>query len=160
MHGVRTRLAQIDVELHNDDDSFFNELKIQYEILRGSLRRNLSIWTFMIYEFVKVCVRIAIFSAILRRNTRELKSTYFSSVKKIQEKSLLGQMGCHPLMTENIDMSLIKILPSYLRFSISISRAVEKGIFDRNWISFAYIMNVKDTTTTADSKVLIGSPSY
>jgi len=47
-------------------------------------------------------------------------------------------------------MSLIKILSSYLRFLISISRAVEKDIFDRNWISFAYIMNVKDITTTVD----------
>jgi len=62
----------------------------------------------------------------------------------------LGQVRYHPLMTENIDMSLIKILSSYLRFLISISRAVEKDIFDRNWISFAYIMNVKDITTTVD----------
>ena len=55
LQDVRTRLAQIDVELHRDDDSFFNEMKVQYQILRGSLRRVFSIWTFMTCEFVEVC---------------------------------------------------------------------------------------------------------
>lgn len=66
LQDVRTRLAQIDVELHNDDDSFFKEMKIQYQTLRGSLRRLFSVWTFMTCEFVEVCVRVAIVPAILR----------------------------------------------------------------------------------------------
>ena len=57
LHSTRTRLAQIDVEIHKDDDSFFDELRIQYDKLRGLLRRIFSIWTFMTCEFVEVCGR-------------------------------------------------------------------------------------------------------
>ncbi len=59
LQTTRTRLAQIDIGLHHDDDNFFNGMKVQYQILRGSLRRVLSIWTFMTCEFVEVCIEIA-----------------------------------------------------------------------------------------------------
>ncbi len=75
LQDVRTRLAQIDVELHNDDDSFFNEMKTQYQILRGPFRRVLSIWTFMTCEFVEVRIRTThfstIFSAVLKWNPED-----------------------------------------------------------------------------------------
>ncbi|CAD6590990.1 MAG: hypothetical protein ASARMPREDX12_004879 [Alectoria sarmentosa] len=40
------RIAQIDVSVYKDDDSFFNEMTVQYKKLRGFLRLVFSIWVF------------------------------------------------------------------------------------------------------------------
>ena len=50
----KTRMAQIDVETHTDDDSFFDELVVQYKALRGYMRWIFSIWCFRTCEFVMV----------------------------------------------------------------------------------------------------------
>lgn len=46
------RLAQIDVAIYKDDDSFFDEMSVQYMKLRGFLRRFLSIWVFYTCDFI------------------------------------------------------------------------------------------------------------
>jgi hypothetical protein len=69
LQTTRTRLAQIDIGLHHDDDNFFNGMKVQYQILRGSLRRVLSIWTFMTCEFVEVCIEIAFHRLFLKQKS-------------------------------------------------------------------------------------------
>ena len=48
------RLAQIDVAVYKDDDSFFDEMTVQYRKLRGFLRRVFSIWVFQTCEFIMV----------------------------------------------------------------------------------------------------------
>ncbi len=48
------RLAQIDVVVYNDDDSFFDEMALQYKKLRGFLRRVFSVWVFHTCEFMMV----------------------------------------------------------------------------------------------------------
>ena len=48
------RLAQIDVAVYKDDDSFFDEMSVQYRKLRGFLRRVFSIWVFQTCEFIMV----------------------------------------------------------------------------------------------------------
>ena len=48
------RLAQIDVAVYNNDDSFFDEMTVQYGKLRGFLRRVFSIWIFETCEFIMV----------------------------------------------------------------------------------------------------------
>lgn len=48
------RLAQIDIAVHKDDDSFFDEMTVQYRKLRGFLRRIFSIWVFQTCEFIMV----------------------------------------------------------------------------------------------------------
>ena len=54
LHSARTRLAQIDVAEHKHDDSFFDELRLQYRKLRGECRWIFSIWGFGSCEFTKV----------------------------------------------------------------------------------------------------------
>ena len=60
VHGSRRlqsaylRLAQIDVTVFKDDDSFFDEMIVQYNKLRGFLRRTFSFWVFHTCEFVMV----------------------------------------------------------------------------------------------------------
>lgn len=54
LQSARLRLAQIDIEVHKDDDSFFDEMTIQYRKLRGFLRRVFSIWVFHTCDFVMV----------------------------------------------------------------------------------------------------------
>ena len=48
------RLAQIDIEVHKDDDSFFDEMIVQYKRLRGYLRWIFSIWVFHTCDFIMV----------------------------------------------------------------------------------------------------------
>ena len=48
------RLAQINIEVHKDDDSFFDEMIVQYKRLRGHLRWMFSIWVFHTCDFVMV----------------------------------------------------------------------------------------------------------
>ena len=48
------RIAQIDVSVYKDDDSFFNEMTVQYKKLRGFLRLVFSIWVFHTCEFIMV----------------------------------------------------------------------------------------------------------
>ena len=48
------RLAQIDVAVYKDDDSFFDEMTVQYKRLRGFIRRVFSIWVFHTCEFIMV----------------------------------------------------------------------------------------------------------
>ena len=50
----KIRMAQIDVDIHKDDDSFFDEMILQYKNLRGYMRRIFSIWCFRTCELVKV----------------------------------------------------------------------------------------------------------
>ncbi|KAL6722351.1 hypothetical protein ACLMJK_001458 [Lecanora helva] len=52
LHAAKTRLAQIDVEAFSDDDSFFDELYVQYKRLRGFFRWTFSIWQFRTCEFI------------------------------------------------------------------------------------------------------------
>lgn len=54
LQSSQTRLAQIDVTVCEDDDSFFDEMKIQYKRLRGYLRWVFSIWVFHRCEFIMV----------------------------------------------------------------------------------------------------------
>jgi len=55
LHSSKTRLAQIDVNVCKDDDSFFDEMKVQFQLLRGHIRWIFSIWIFQACEFVMVC---------------------------------------------------------------------------------------------------------
>ena len=48
------RLAQIDVTVYKDDDSFFDEMTVQYKKLRGFVRLVFSIWVFHTCEFIMV----------------------------------------------------------------------------------------------------------
>lgn len=50
----KVRMAQIDVELYKDDDSFFDELVSQYKKLRGYMRWLFSIWCFRTCELIMV----------------------------------------------------------------------------------------------------------
>lgn len=50
----KIRLAQIDVEVHRDDDSFFDEIVMQYKKMRGYMRWIFSIWCFRTCEFIVV----------------------------------------------------------------------------------------------------------
>lgn len=54
LQNANLRLAQIDVAVYKDDDSFFDEMFVQYQKLRGFLRRIFSIWVFHTCEFVMV----------------------------------------------------------------------------------------------------------
>jgi hypothetical protein len=54
LHSSKTRLAQIDVNVCKDDDSFFDEMKVQFQLLRGHFRWIFSIWIFQACEFVMV----------------------------------------------------------------------------------------------------------
>ena len=53
LQSAYLRLAQIDVA-GKDDDSFFDEMIVQYKKLRGFLRRNFSIWIFHTCDFIRV----------------------------------------------------------------------------------------------------------
>ena len=55
LQSPRTQLTHIDVETCKDDDSFFDELRIQYKTLRGYTRWIFSIWVFRTCEFIMVC---------------------------------------------------------------------------------------------------------
>ncbi|KAK3171634.1 hypothetical protein OEA41_003718 [Lepraria neglecta] len=52
LRNARLRLAQIDVAIFIDDDSFFDEMMVQYKKLRGYMRWIFSIWQFRTCEFV------------------------------------------------------------------------------------------------------------
>jgi hypothetical protein len=54
--GDDLRLAQIEVQdvSHATDDHFFKELRYQYTVLRGSMRRWFSIYRYAHCHFVKV----------------------------------------------------------------------------------------------------------
>lgn len=54
LQNANLRLAQIDVAVYRDDDSFFDEMIVQYRKLRGCLRRFFSIWVFYTCEFIMV----------------------------------------------------------------------------------------------------------
>lgn len=54
LQNASLRLAQIDVALYKDDDSFFDEMAVQYKKLRGFLRWIFSIWVFHTCEFIMV----------------------------------------------------------------------------------------------------------
>ena len=54
LQNARLRLAQIDVALFKDDDSFFDEMNVQYKKLRGFLRRTFSVWVFHTCNFIMV----------------------------------------------------------------------------------------------------------
>lgn len=54
LQSARTRLTHIDVEVFKDDDSFFDEMNVQYKTLRGYFRWMLSIWIFHTCEFIMV----------------------------------------------------------------------------------------------------------
>ena len=54
LQSVCLRLAQIDVAVYKDDDSFFDEMTVQYRKLRGFLRRVFSVWVFQTCEFIMV----------------------------------------------------------------------------------------------------------
>lgn len=43
LHPARTRMAQIDTRIHKDDDSFFDEMAIEYKRLHGGVRYLFSI---------------------------------------------------------------------------------------------------------------------
>ena len=59
LQSARLRLAQIDVEVFKDDDSFFDEMTVQYRKLRGYVRWILSMWQFHTCEFVMVRRRLS-----------------------------------------------------------------------------------------------------
>ena len=54
LRGARTRLAQIDTETYKDDDSFFDEMAVQFKKLRGCMRYFFSIWAFGSCQLVVV----------------------------------------------------------------------------------------------------------
>lgn len=54
LRSARTRLAQIDTRIHKDDDSFFDEMAVQFKKLRGGVRYLFSIWAFGSCETVVV----------------------------------------------------------------------------------------------------------
>ena len=54
LQNAHLRLAQIDNAAYNDDDSFFDEMTVQYRKLRGFLRRVFSIWIFESCAFIMV----------------------------------------------------------------------------------------------------------
>ena len=54
LQSASLRLAQINVAVYSDDDSFFDEMAVQYRKLRGFLRRIFSIWVFHTCEFIMV----------------------------------------------------------------------------------------------------------
>lgn len=56
LQSSKTRLTQIDLNVCKDDDSFFDEMKVQYKELRGYLRWLFSIWVFYTCEFIMVCL--------------------------------------------------------------------------------------------------------
>lgn len=56
LRSAKTRLAQIDVEVYKDDDSFFDELVVQYKKLRGYFRWIFSIWAFRTCELIMVWI--------------------------------------------------------------------------------------------------------
>lgn len=54
LQSAGLRLAQINVAVYRDDDSFFDEMTVQYRKLRGFFRRIFSIWLFHTCEFIMV----------------------------------------------------------------------------------------------------------
>ena len=84
------RLAQIDVAVCKDDDSFFYEMTVQYKRLRGFIRRVFSIWVFHTCEFMMVC------SIGSPCTDTEKKLTEISSTKRIRTRSCQVLRGCRP----------------------------------------------------------------
>lgn len=56
LRPARTRLAQIDTRIYKDDDSFFDEMAVQFKKLRGGFRYLFSIWAFGSCQTVVVSV--------------------------------------------------------------------------------------------------------
>ncbi len=54
LQPARTRLAQIDIEVYKDDNTFFDEMAVQYTKLRGLIRGLFSIWGFRSCELISV----------------------------------------------------------------------------------------------------------
>jgi len=54
LQPARTRLAQIDIEVYKDDNTFFDEMAVQYTTLRGLIRGLFSIWGFRSCELISV----------------------------------------------------------------------------------------------------------
>jgi hypothetical protein len=54
LQSGRLRLAQIDIKKHAHDDSFFDEMAVQFKRLRGLFRWYLSIWIFQACTFSMV----------------------------------------------------------------------------------------------------------
>ena len=58
LYCLRTRIAQIDMAIIKDDDSFFDDLRVQYKKLRGYCRYVFSIWVFRTCEFNMVSLTL------------------------------------------------------------------------------------------------------
>ncbi len=86
LRSSKTRLTQIDLNVCKDDDSFFDEMKVQYKELRGYLRWTFSIWVFHTCEFIMVP-----FGAPFSRNKR---LTINSSSKPIRTRSCRALKKC------------------------------------------------------------------
>ena len=54
LRAARIRLAQINSEVYTDDDSFFDEVVVQFRRLRGWMRYLFSIYTFESCQLVVV----------------------------------------------------------------------------------------------------------
>ena len=97
------RLAQIDVVVHNDDDSFFDEMVVQYQKLRGFFRRVFSIWVFHTCDFIMVGCP----SANARKELKKVSST-----KRTRMRSWPAPRRCHHRGTETTHTPQGGILPS------------------------------------------------
>ena len=89
------RLAQIDVTVYKDDDSFFDEMTVQYRKLRGFLRRVFSIWVFQTCEFIMV--RPSFVSAAY-----ELKKISFTNRTRMRSCQVLRRCQVPKIETTNI----------------------------------------------------------
>ena len=89
------RLAQIDVAVYKDDDSFFDEMTVQYRKLRGFLRRVFSIWVFQTCEFIMVWPSIV-------NAANELKETSFTNRTRTRSCQVLRRCRLPRIETTNI----------------------------------------------------------
>ena len=109
VHGSRRlqnaflRLAQIDVAVYKDDDSFFDEMTVQYRKLRGFLRRFSSIWVFQTCEFIMVWYSFV-------SGADELKKISFTN--RTQMRSCQVRRRCRFPRIETTNITSVAILQS------------------------------------------------
>ena len=113
------RLAQIDVAVCKDDDSFFDEMTVQYKKLRGFLRLVLSIWVFQTCEFIMVWPPFV--SA-----ANGLKKISFTNRTRTRSCQVLRR--CHFPKIETTTIMPVVILQSWVLCSTQTSTAANRRV--------------------------------
>ena len=119
LQNACVRLAQIDVAVYKDDDSFFDEMTVQYRKLRGLLRRVFSIWVFQTCEFIMVWPSFV-------GAANELKKISFTN--RTRMRSCQVRRRCRLPKIETINITSLVILQSSVLCSTQTSTAAKRRV--------------------------------